>query len=197
MKTIKRILIILLVIVIIGASAYFIGRRNGKLAEKPTITSSTLENQIKNIKELSTVQYYYTNMGAFENQNEFYGIKIPLTLKKFIVTYDGVIKAGVSLENVKVTVDENEIIVDLPEGEILSHEIYEDSLMIYDEKNSIFNPINVEDYNTFAKDQKETMEQKAIERGILDEAIEDVKVAIEDGLNIIPEVREEYVIIFK
>lgn len=197
MKTIKKVLIIILVIAIIGVSAYYIGVRNGKLAEKPTITSSTIESQIKSIKELSTVQYYYTNMGSFENQNEFYGIKIPLTLKKFIVTYDGVIKAGISLEDVKVSVSDNQITVDLPEGEILSHEIYEDSLMIYDEKNSIFNPIKIEDYTSFTEDQKSTMESKAIERGILDEAIKDAKLAIEEGLNIIPEVREEYTIVFK
>lgn len=197
MKTIKKVIIIILVIAIIGAAAYFIGVRNGKLAEKPTITSSTIESQIKSIKELSTVQYYYTNMGSFENQNEFYGIKIPLTLKKFIVTYDGVIKAGISLEDVKVTVSEDKIIVNLPPGEILSHEIYEDSLMIYDEKNSIFNPINIDDYSSFTKDQKSTMERKAIERGILEEAIKEAKLAIEEGLNVIPEVREEYTIVFK
>ena len=37
--------------------------------------------------------YYYTNMGRFENQVDFYGWKVPFTTKSFIVSYDGVIKA--------------------------------------------------------------------------------------------------------
>ena len=59
----------------------------------PVITSELLGQQLSSIRELSTVEYHYTNMGKFENQVDFYGWKVPFTTKSFIVAYDGLIKA--------------------------------------------------------------------------------------------------------
>ena len=58
----------------------------------------------------------------------------------------------------------------LPEAEILSHEIDEDSMEVFDEKTSIFNPFTVEDFTSFQSDQKAAMEEKALSRGLLAEA---------------------------
>ena len=46
----------------------------------------------------------------------------------------------------------------------------EDSLEIFDETTSIFNPLKVTDYNSFNRDQKAEMEKKATEKGLLTEA---------------------------
>ena len=46
----------------------------------------------------------------------------------------------------------------------------EDSLQVFDETRSIFNPITIEDYNGFLADQKDAMEAKAIANGLLDDA---------------------------
>ena len=62
------------------------------------------------------------------------------------------------------------VTVKLPGAEILSHEIDEDSVKIYDEKTSIFNPFTVQDYTSFYADQKKTVEEKAREKGLLTEA---------------------------
>ena len=58
----------------------------------------------------------------------------------------------------------------IPEAEILSHEIDEDSMEVFDEKTSIFNPFTVEDFTSFQSDQKAAMEEKALSRGLLAEA---------------------------
>ncbi len=38
---------------------------------------------------------------------------------------------------------------------------------MYDESNNIFNPISISDYAAFSKQQKEVMENKVIEGGLL------------------------------
>ena len=114
--------------------------------------------------------YSYTNMAQFESSNDFYGVKVPFTTKKFILTYDGIIKAGVDLSRAQVEVSGGEVRIVLPEAQILSHEIEEDSVEIFDEKTSIFNPFTVEDFTAFQTEQKAVMEEKAVSRGLLAQA---------------------------
>lgn len=197
MKKLKTALAIALAIILIVTASYFVGMYKGKLSGQPQISSSILEEQIQSVRELTTIKYHYTSVGSFENQSEFYGIKIPLTLKKFIVSYDGEINAGVVLSDIKVSLDEDTIRVKLPPAQILSHEIDEDSLKIFDEKASIFNPLQLGDYSSFRIDQMAEMENKAKEKGLLVEAEEDAKKAVEDILKIYPEVEEKYKIIFE
>ena len=64
----------------------------------------------------------------------------------------------------------NTVSVSLPSARVLSHEIHEESIRIFDEKTSIFNPFTVEDFASFQADQKAEMERKALERGLLGQA---------------------------
>ena len=175
--------IILLFLVVIGLfSTFFAGKNSMKNEMEPEITSTLIFNKLINVRELTSLKYYYTNMGQFENQNTFYGYKVPFTSKKFIVSYDGVIHAGVDLEKMEVKLKDKSIEIKIPASKILSHEIYEDSLKVFDERESIFNRIDIEDYNNFSKDQKKEVEDKAIKRGLLKEADEEAKKAIEETL---------------
>ncbi len=155
-----------------------------KPKEKTEIDSNIIKNKLVSVQELTTVKYNYTNMGQFENSNTFYGYKIPFTSKKFIISYDGSVNIGVNLADMDVTIDSNKIKIKLDHAKILSHEIYEDSLKIFDEQNSIFNPIRLEDYNNFSKSQKKKIEDEIIEKGLLEKADEKTKKAIYDILNI-------------
>ena len=155
-----------------------------KPKEKTEIDSNIIKNKLVSVQELTTVKYNYTNMGQFENSNTFYGYKIPFTSKKFIISYDGSVNIGVNLADMDVTMDSNKIKIKLDHAKILSHEIYEDSLKIFDEQNSIFNPIKLEDYNNFSKSQKKKIEDEIIEKGLLEKADEKTKKAIQDILNI-------------
>ena len=120
---------------------------------------------------------------------DFYGWKVPFTTKSFIISYDGVIKAGVDLEEVSVEVDEGSkaVTVTLPESKILSHEIPEDSLEVFDESDNIFNRISIEVYAGFTKDQKDKMEQRAIDNGLLTSANEKARAAVTSFLSLLPE----------
>ena len=182
MKKIKKIIIIILLIGLALFAAFFYGKKQMKNEMEPEITSSLIYNKLVSAKELTTLKYHYTNMGHFENQNTFYGYKVPFTSKEFIVSYEGLINAGIDLNKMKVNVGDKSIEVRIPAAEILSHEIYEDSLKVYDERESIFNRIDIEDYNDFSKDQKSEIEKKAIKKGLLKEADEESKRAIEEIL---------------
>ena len=82
----------------------------------------------------------------------------------------------------EVNLTKEEIQVKIPPAKILSHEIYEDSLKVFDERESIFNRIDIEDYNNFSKDQKKDVEETAIKKGLLKDADEEAKKAIEETL---------------
>lgn len=182
MKKFNKKIIYIFLILIALVSTFFAGKKAMKSEIKPDITSTLIFNKLISVRELTSLKYYYTNMGQFENQNTFYGYKVPFTSKKFIVSYDGVIHAGVDLEKMEVKVKDKSIEIKIPPAKILSHEIYEDSLKVFDERESIFNRIDIEDYNNFSKDQKKEVEDKAIKRGLLKEADEEARKAIEDSL---------------
>ena len=160
--------------------AFWLGALWRGREQQPVITSDLLGQQLQTVQELVSVEYHYTNMGKFENQVDFYGWKVPFTTKSFIVSYDGVIKAGVDLSTARVQVDEatQTITITLPEGQILSHEIPEESIEVFDETHNLFNPITIEDYSGFQADQQGVMEEKALQAGLLTQAQDQAEAAV-------------------
>lgn len=159
---------------------------------EPVVTSSTVSDQLNSLQALVTTEYLYTNAGKYENQNQIHiigqGINIPFTGKRFIVAYDGRIQVGVDLSKAKIDVntDTRTVTVVLPGSEILSHETFEDTLVVLDETNNVFNPISIENYTEFVSGQKEAMEQKAIDRGVLASAGEEAKTIVRSFLSLLP-----------
>ena len=152
------------------------------------VTSDLLSQRLQYVQDLVTVEYHYTNMGRFENQREFYGVRIPFTGKSFLVSYDGVIKAGVDLGQARITVDAETkaVTVVLPESKIISHEIPEDSIQVFDESRNVFNPITIADYTAFTAEQKAAMEQRAKDNGLLSGAGERARLAVTSLLEAVP-----------
>lgn len=173
-QTFKNIIIIMLI-----ACIFFVVGRLWPSSENPTtMTSDLLSQQIQSISELASVEYNYTNMGKYENQATFYGWKVPFTIKSFIISYDGVIKAGIDMSQVEVKVKSKKIQMTMPKAKILSHEIDEKSIEVFDETKNIFNQISITDYNQFAIDQKEKMEDNVKQKGLLKEAQEKAQSTI-------------------
>ena len=168
-----------IIIIIIIACIFFVVGRLWPSSENPTtMTSDLLSQQIQSISELASVEYNYTNMGKYENQATFYGWKVPFTIKSFIISYDGVIKAGIDMSQVEVKVKSKKIQMTMPKAKILSHEIDEKSIEVFDETKNIFNQISITDYNQFAIDQKEKMEDNFKQKGLLKEAQEKAQSTI-------------------
>ena len=158
----------------------------------PVITDSLISEQLNALRELVTTEYLYTNSGKYENQNQITiigkDINIPFTGKRFIVAYDGRIKAGIDIGKTQIDIDEaaRAITIALPKSEIISHETFEDTLVVLDETNNVFNPISIENYNEFVSAQKDSMEEKAIERGLLTNADAEAKRMVQSFLSQIP-----------
>ncbi len=153
---------------------------NSREPPEPVITTAMLTEQLQDAEKLVSVEYNYTNMGKFENHLDFYGWKVPFTTKSFIVSYDGTILAGVDLSRAGIEIDESAkaVSITLPSSSILSHEIDQDSLEVFDESKNIFNQISVGDFSSFAADQKSAVEARALNKGLLDSADEKAAEAV-------------------
>lgn len=71
----------------------------------------------------------------------------------------------------------------MPNAEILSHEIDNNSIETLDEKDGLFNTVKVEDVRQFDTVSKDAMEDRAIENGILDKALKNAEDIIEKLVN--------------
>lgn len=189
-KAIGGVVAILLVCVLI----FFAGMHFGGKESEPVITSTALTQQLQEVNELVSMEYHYTKVGKFENSLQINGWNIPLTTKSFLLTYSGKLSAGIDLSKAYVSVKDKVITVQIPEVEIFANIIDEKSIEVYDESKNIFNPISVNDYKTFATQQKDLVEEEAIENGFLSEAATKAQSAIRKFLQMVPEVKDQYTI---
>lgn len=189
-KAISGLVAILLIAVLI----FFAGVSFANRHSEPVITSTALTQQLQEANELTSMEYNYTKVGKFENSLTLNGWQIPLTKKSFLLTYSGKLKAGVDMSLAQVSVDGSVITISLPEVKVLSNVIDESSIEVYDETKNLFNPISIEDYTVFATQQKERVEDEAIENGLLSEAATKAQAAIRQLLQMVPSVAEKYTI---
>ena len=165
----------------------------------PEISLSVINTELKEIGELATMEFLYTDAASFENSKTLLKIKIPGTTKTFVAKWDGIIKAGVKVDGIRAALNETEKILTIymPKAEILSHEIDENSVETLDQKNGLFNPVKVEDVRSFDAATKEAMEKRAIENGVLEKAQESAETVITKLLRANPAITEDYKIEFK
>lgn len=169
---VKKVIItaVAALVIIIGS---FVGGsiwHNAQTPPAPVISSELISQRLVGLSELASVKYLYTNMGKFEESNNFYGWEVPLTKKVFIVSYDGAITAGIDMQGLKVDVAANKVTVTLPPAKVLTHTIVDGSVEVFDESKNIFNPIKITDYTGFCEDEKAKIEEKAVANGLLAEA---------------------------
>ena len=190
-KFIRLIIVLIVICGLLVGAGFLLGSRASR-TEHEEMSAIVVQNQISAISELATVTYHYTELGQYESSKDFYGTKVPFTTSKFIITYEGTIKGGIDMDAAKIDVDEagKKVTVTVPPAKILSHEIHEDTIMVFDEKKSIFNPLTVEDYAAFYADQKVEVESKAKTQGVLSEARTQAKLAVRNLLT--PVMAEEW-----
>lgn len=164
----------------------------------PEIKLDIVYSEIQNIAELATIEYLFTDAAEFSDSKQIKNWNIPFTEKSFIIRWDGVIKAGVKLDQVTIEVNETagKITVSMPKAEILSYEIDHDSIEVLDEKNNIFNPMTVEDKVKFDSKTEEAMKERAIENGLLEKAQENAKEILERLVIYDSSIKEFYTVEF-
>ena len=148
-----------------------------KREEKVLITTSTetVQDGLNNMGILITQEYYFTQVETYTKEKKI--LSFINTESGFSYSYDGKVTAGVDFEKIGLEKDDKEkvIVVSIPDSAIQSVDIDTDTFKIYSEKESIWNPIKLEDYNMSLTDFENTARQKALENGILDRSDEQAK----------------------
>lgn len=165
----------------------------------PVIELDVISKEISEIGELATVEYLFTDAAKFTDHKQIKKWNVPLTEKSFTLKWDGKIKAGVDVTEVKIDLDENahKLIVTVPQAEILSYEVDDESVEVLDETNNKFNPITVEDKVNFDTQTKDAMIERAIDNGLLEKAQQSAENIIRNLLMVNPAIGEDYAIEFE
>ncbi|MCT4508955.1 MAG: DUF4230 domain-containing protein [Tepidibacter sp.] len=145
--------------------------------------SAIIFEKISQIRELSVNKYYYTNVISFKQNKKIKDLQIPFTQKSFLIKYDGVIKTGIDLNDVKIIENKNNNIkLKIKKVQILDHKIDEKNIYVYDEKTSLFNKLEIKDVFTEISKEKEKIEQKIIKEGFLEQTNKNTQKLLENIL---------------
>lgn len=188
----RKFIINMILLLLIGAIVFWMGTIYSSKGSEPEITDSSLYSQLNEISELSVLEYRYSKVGKFENSLTLNGWEIPLTQKSFLLTYSGSLKVGIDMKDVNINIKGKTIYITLPEVTIIANTIDEKSIEVYDETHNIFNPISISDYKAFATQQKNKVEEEAIENGIFNEAATKAEQNIRSFLKAFPEIDNDY-----
>ena len=163
-----RILVFLLIALIAVHFFFFIKKFIGLNKEERV---DNLKASIEDIGDLVTVEYNYTDILTYKDSLTLMDMKIPFTDKSYIIKYNGYIKAGVDLSKAVVKdIKETSVELDVPVATITDSVLDEKSMVILDQKNNIFNPLDLGDYQDTLKKELNARELKAKKDGLLERA---------------------------
>lgn len=150
---------------------------------------STVEEKLRNMSFLITQEYFFTDVIDYQSAKDLkiFGKAIATSVFKsgYMVQYDGTVSAGVDFSGVTVSRDEEMqvITVEVPAAVLYNTSIDFDSFMLITEKESAFNKLSAEDYNSGLQELVKKAEARAIERGILKDADMNARLLINGFVN--------------
>lgn len=173
---------------------------DGIANEEILLRAETLSEIIAPAKELVTTKYYYTNASDVENYKTVFDMRVPLTTDHVVFTYDGVIMAGIDLDDVVFKEIDNEkkkIYITMPTPKIISHVLDMSSFNYYDVKNSIFTSISPNEITTKYDELEKLQENKLLgNKDFWDSVSENAETVIERFIKVSDEAKE-YDVIFE
>ncbi|RKM59269.1 DUF4230 domain-containing protein [Butyrivibrio sp. CB08] len=148
--------------------------------EKVLVTTSTetIEDGLRDMGVLITQEYYFTQVEKYTKEKKI--LNMINSSSEFIYSYDGSVSAGIDFGGITLTKDDENktITVDIPESEIQTVNIDTNTFQVYSEKDSIWNPMKLEDFNASLTDFEEAAKQKALDNGILKKSDDHARVLI-------------------
>ena len=161
------------------------------VTEKVERSTQTVIREVLPIGEYASLAYHYTSVVKDINARDFNGWTIPFTTRKYIFTYDGIIKLGI--DGTQIQVEEPEeaesagetaagsaantaaaglpvIRIILPPIKILSHEIIDGSIEVFEQSQTIFNEINIAETFNVTAERKQDLERKVMSGAAVKEA---------------------------
>lgn len=190
MKKILTSLIVILVTFIIYVALVsnnilsYPGKRNLRVVEPSSseTTNEVVDEALKGIGELYTMQYVYTMQSTTTDPMEIFGIQLPIGQKKLSYLYSGTLKVGVDLEKASSSVVGDTITVIFP-NLIAENSYDEKSIQFYDVKQYSFTRKALENYQASRIANLDDIKQRAEELGIYEEAKDNLQSILEGQLN--------------
>ncbi|MCR5544807.1 MAG: DUF4230 domain-containing protein [Eubacterium sp.] len=175
-KTLRTIIILLIVMIMVAAVCFTTIFAVKKLTDKkqPTITSASLYSKIEESSELTSAKMYYNGVLFYSEGDIPY-----LTQMSYNMTYSAEVRAGIDVSEIEIKVEDDRVVVDLPEPEIQDINIDPDSVKFFDKKNALFNWEKMEDGVDAIKYAKDDVEANANLEVLKEEALENSRTLIQ------------------
>ena len=151
-----------------------------------SVSTETIQDGLANMGILVTQEYYFTQVERYTKEKTF--LKFITSSSEFMYSYDGAVTAGVDLQQVSVHTDEERgvISIDLPDSEIQAVTIDRDTFRIYSERESLWNPLKLEDYNISLAEFEDAAKEKALANGILERSDEQAQKLVREFAGSLP-----------
>ena len=151
-----------------------------------SVNTDTVKEGLANMGVLITQEYYFTQVEKYTKEKTI--LKFLTSQSEFTYSYDGAVLAGVDFEKIQIEKDEDRKIltVDMPASEIVTVTIDKDTFKIYSEKESLWNPLKLEDYNISLVEFENAAKERAIANGILERSDEQAEKLVLEFIRNLP-----------
>ena len=155
---------------------------NPVVEEIVTVNTEIIKDGLKEMGTLITQEYYFTQVEEYKSTERVW---IFDSNASFIFSYDGVVTAGIDCNDIETTKDDEAKIINvkIPKSNIIGVNIDHDSFKIYEEKEGLWNKLDMTKYNNSIIEFENEAKNKAINKGIIDKADENAKTLIESFIN--------------
>ena len=164
----------------------------------PVVCAGFILDAVKNMDgSIFSSEYNYTASGVYENCDTYKNYNVPLTKKSFRMSFDGTVTAAIDSADIDIKTDEasKTIYVYIPKAYIQSNTVLQESIAVSDKKESVFSEITEADYTEFMETQKLSMQEKAVQSGLLEDLYADVSENIENLVYDDKAVKEYYKVV--
>lgn len=133
----KILAVLILMCATAVATAFAIKKLYVTESQGPQITSAFVEQQISEIAELATLHHHYRKNANYQDAKKLLKYmpdwRINKSIKEFMLIYQGDVKLGYDLKDIKINVEPitKTILIYLPEPKILSHSIDFESIEVF------------------------------------------------------------------
>ena len=161
-----------------------------------SVSTDTLQEGLQGMGVLITQEYYFTQVEKYTKEKKF--LKVLSSSSEMMYSYDGAVQAGIDFEKIEISKDDSTktLTITLPKSEIQTVTIDKDTFKVYSEKDSLWNPLKLDDYNLSLAEFEDAAKQKALDSGILERSDEQAKTLVENFISNFPSA-SEYGIVFK
>lgn len=151
-----------------------------------TVNTKTIQDGLANMGVLITQEYYFTQVETYSKDKKIMFV-FPSS-SGFTYSYDGAVLAGVDFAGIQIETNNETktITVKMPASEIQAVTIDKDTFKVYSEKDSLWNPLKLEDYNVSLVEFEDAAMEKALAGGILTRSDEQARSLVREFIGSLP-----------